>query len=201
MIVIKIVLASSSPRRHQLLTQIGLEFEVIEPEIDETNGMNLEASELVKFLAYEKAHFVANKIQKDLQKNERCLVIGADTVVIKEKILGKPQDSQEATEMLKYIQGSWHKVMTGITVIDASNMKGLSDFEITDVKIKELSDSTIKAYVDSKEPLDKAGAYGIQGLGSILVERINGCYFNVVGLPLAKLYTLLKEFGVFIVKL
>lgn len=183
------------------MTQIGLEFEVIEPEIDETNGMNLEASELVKFLAYEKAHFVANKIQKDLQKNERCLVIGADTVVIKEKILGKPQDSQEATEMLKYIQGSWHKVMTGITVIDASNMKGLSDFEITDVKIKELSDSTIKAYVDSKEPLDKAGAYGIQGLGSILVERINGCYFNVVGLPLAKLYTLLKEFGVFIVKL
>ncbi|HHX17612.1 MAG TPA: septum formation inhibitor Maf [Clostridium sp.] len=197
--MIKIVLASSSPRRSQLLTQIGLKFDVIEPDIDETDGINLEASQLVKFLAYEKAHFVAKNISKNLQSNEKCLVIGADTIVEKEKILGKPKNSKEAFEMLKYIQGSWHKVMTGIAVIDVATMKGISDFEITDVKMKELTDSTIKAYVDTKEPLDKAGAYGIQGLGSIFVEKINGCYFNVVGLPLSKLDTVLKKFGVSIV--
>lgn len=197
--MIKIVLASSSPRRSQLLTQIGLNFEVIEPDIDETDGINLEASQLVKFLAYEKAHFVAKNISKNFQKDEKCLVIGADTIVKKERILGKPQNSQEAFEMLKHIQGSWHKVLTGIAVIDAATMKGTSDFEITDVKMKELTDSTIKAYIDTKEPLDKAGAYGIQGLGSIFVEKINGCYFNVVGLPLAKLDTLLRKFGVSIV--
>lgn len=197
--MIKIVLASSSPRRSQLLTQIGLNFEVIEPDIDETDGINLEASQLVKFLAYEKAHFVAKNISKNFQKDEKCLVIGADTIVKKERILGKPQNSQEAFEMLKHIQGSWHKVLTGIAVIDAATMKGISDFEITDVKMKELTDSTIKAYIDTKEPLDKAGAYGIQGLGSIFVEKINGCYFNVVGLPLAKLDTLLRKFGVSIV--
>ncbi|MDQ2086278.1 Maf family protein [Herbivorax sp. ANBcel31] len=197
--MIKIVLASSSPRRRQLLTQIGLEFEVIKPDIDETNSMNLEADELVKFLAYEKAHFVAKDISKSLPKDERCLVIGSDTVVVKDKILGKPKNNQEAFEMLKHIQGSWHKVMTGVAVIDAFDMKGISDFEITDVKIKELSDNSIKAYVDSKEPLDKAGAYGIQGLGSVLVEKINGCYFNVVGLPLAKLETLLNKFKVDII--
>lgn len=197
--MIKIVLASSSPRRSQLLTQIGLNFEVIEPDIDETDGINLEASQLVKFLAYEKAHFVAKNISKNFQRDEKCLVIGADTIVKKERILGKPQNSQEAFEMLKHIQGSWHKVLTGIAVIDAATMKGTSDFEITDVKMKELTDSTIKAYIDTKEPLDKAGAYGIQGLGSIFVEKINGCYFNVVGLPLAKLDTLLRKFGVSIV--
>ncbi|NLI58856.1 MAG: septum formation inhibitor Maf [Clostridium sp.] len=197
--MIKIVLASSSPRRSQLLTQIGLNFEVIEPDIDETDGINLEASQLVKFLAYEKAHFVAKNISKNFQRDEKCLVIGADTIVKKERILGKPQNSQEAFEMLKHIQGSWHKVLTGIAVIDAATMKGISDFEITDVKMKELTDSTIKAYIDTKEPLDKAGAYGIQGLGSIFVEKINGCYFNVVGLPLAKLDTLLRKFGVSIV--
>lgn len=197
--MIKIVLASSSPRRSQLLTQIGLNFEVIEPDIDETDGINLEASQLVKFLAYEKAHFVAKNISKNFQRDGKCLVIGADTIVKKERILGKPQNSQEAFEMLKHIQGSWHKVLTGIAVIDAATMKGISDFEITDVKMKELTDSTIKAYIDTKEPLDKAGAYGIQGLGSIFVEKINGCYFNVVGLPLAKLDTLLRKFGVSIV--
>lgn len=197
--MIKIVLASSSPRRSQLLTQIGLNFEVIEPDIDETDGINLEASQLVKFLAYEKAHFVAKNISKNFRRDEKCLVIGADTIVKKERILGKPQNSQEAFEMLKHIQGSWHKVLTGIAVIDAATMKGISDFEITDVKMKELTDSTIKAYIDTKEPLDKAGAYGIQGLGSIFVEKINGCYFNVVGLPLAKLDTLLRKFGVSIV--
>jgi septum formation protein len=197
--MIKIVLASSSPRRSQLLTQIGLNFEVIEPDIDETDGINLEASQLVKFLAYEKAHFVAKNISKNFQRDEKCLVIGADTIVKKERILGKPQNSQEAFEMLKHIQGSWHKVLTGIAVIDAATMKGISDFEITDVKMKELTDSTIKAYIDTKEPLDKAGAYGIQGLGSIFVEKINGCYFNVVGLPLSKLDTVLKKFGVSIV--
>ncbi|TYQ16095.1 UNVERIFIED_CONTAM: septum formation protein [Acetivibrio alkalicellulosi] len=196
MINIKIVLASSSPRRRDLLKQIGLDFTVINPNIDETNNMKMSATQLVKFLAYEKALCVA----KELSENrEDCLVIGADTVVVKDCILGKPKDEKEAFEMLKHLQGDWHNVMTGIAVINTNNLKGKKSVEITKVKMKEMSDDSIKAYIQSKEPFDKAGAYGIQGLGSIIVERLNGCYFNVVGLPLSKLNTLLNEFGVYLV--
>lgn len=194
--MIRIVLASASPRRSELLRQIGLGFEVVTSDIDESNKMNLSADELVKHLAYEKALHVAQKVAQRGKDPNRCLVIGADTIVVKDSILGKPGDRDEAVRMLKTLSGNWHEVMTGIAVIDTKDFRNVKSFETTRVKLKELSDDTILAYVNSKEPMDKAGAYGIQGKGALLVERIEGCYFNVVGLPLARLADLLKSLGV-----
>lgn len=191
----QIILASASPRRKELLGQVGLEFKVVEPDIDETNSLNFGAAELVQHLAYEKALNVANKIA-NITGTDGALVIGADTVVFKDSILGKPSDKDEAFEMLKNLQGQWHDVITGLAVVDTVTRKSISVFDTTRVKMKVLSDRAIQAYIDSGEPLDKAGAYGIQGLGAVIVEKIEGCYFNVVGLPLAKLSNLLENFGV-----
>ncbi|MFZ5990081.1 MAG: Maf family protein [Bacillota bacterium] len=195
--MVQIVLASASPRRSELLKQIGLNFKVVTSNIDENNRMNLSAVELVQHLAYEKAFDVAKRMNKNFN-DAKCLVIGADTVVVKDGILGKPKDSEDAFKMLKQLQGGWHKVITGIAVIDALDLNGAKSYEVTDVKMKTLSDDAIYSYIDSKEPMDKAGAYGIQGLGAVLVEKIDGCYFNVVGLPIAKLSDLLRDFGVFV---
>ncbi|HOM01812.1 MAG TPA: Maf family protein [Acetivibrio sp.] len=194
--MIRIVLASASPRRSELLRQLGLEFEVVLSDIDESNKENLKADELVQHLAYKKALDVAKKLESRDSGKNRYLVIGADTVVVKDGILGKPKDRDDAVRMLKHLSGSWHEVMTGIAIIDTKDFKSEKSVEVTKVKMKELSDDTVLAYVDSKEPMDKAGAYGIQEKGAILVERIEGCYFNVVGLPLARLSDLLKGFGV-----
>lgn len=191
----QIILASASPRRKELLGQIGLKFDVVEPDVDETNSLNLGADELVQHLACKKAINAANKIV-NMTRMEGALVIGADTVVVKDGILGKPRNEDEAFCMLKKLQGDWHEVITGLAVVDTVTNKSISGFETTRVKMKELSDRAINAYISSKEPLDKAGAYGIQGLGAVLVEKIEGCYFNVVGLPLAKLSDLLGIFGV-----
>jgi len=121
-------------------------------------------------------------------------------VVVKDRIMGKPKDRDDAVRMLKHLSGSWHEVMTGIALIDTKDFRSVTSVEITKVKMKELTDDTILAYVDTKEPMDKAGAYGIQEKGAILVERIEGCYFNVVGLPLGRLSDLLKDFGVSVLK-
>ncbi|HHV28284.1 Maf family protein [Acetivibrio mesophilus] len=194
--MIGIVLASASPRRSELLRQVGLDFEVVLSDIDESNKENLKADELVQHLAYHKALDVARKVANRDNGKNRYLVIGADTVVVKDGILGKPKDRNDAIRMLKHLSASWHEVMTGISIIDTADFESVKSLEVTRVKMKELSDDTILAYVDSKEPMDKAGAYGIQEKGALLVERIEGCYFNVVGLPLARLSDLLKDFGV-----
>lgn len=191
----KIILASASPRRKELLKQICLEFSVVIPDIDETNTMNLSAGELVKHLAYEKALNVADKVSENMGIESK-IVIGADTVVVKDGILGKPMDRDEAFKMLKTLQGHWHDVITGLAVLDTVTNKCFKVFETTHVKMKMLSDYKINAYIDSGESLDKAGAYGIQGLGAVLVEKIEGCYFNVVGLPLARLSDVLGNFDV-----
>ncbi|WP_027622708.1 Maf family protein [Acetivibrio clariflavus] len=193
----QIILASQSPRRSELLKQLGLNFQIRIADIDESNSMGLKASELVQYLAFEKAKAVA----EDSSLDRDSIVIGADTVVVKDgAILGKPRDKQEAFNMLKSLNGSWHEVMTGIAVIDANSFKYDKCVEITRVKMKELKDETIIAYINSGEPLDKAGAYGIQGLGAVLVDRIEGCYFNVVGLPISKLSDILKNYGVYVLK-
>lgn len=194
--MIRIVLASASPRRSELLRQIGLDFEVVPSDIDESNKEDLKADELVQHLAYEKALDVARKVADRDNGRNRYLVIGADTVVVRDGILGKPEDRNDAFSMLKHLSGNWHEVMTGISLVDTADLRSAKSVEITRVKMKELSNETILAYVDSKEPMDKAGAYGIQRKGAMLVERIEGCYFNVVGLPLARLSDLLKGFGV-----
>ncbi|ABN51328.1 MAG TPA: septum formation inhibitor Maf [Hungateiclostridium thermocellum] len=198
--MVKIVLASGSPRRSELLKQIGLDFEIVLSDIDESNEENLKANELVQHLAYKKAYDVAKKVANRENGKERYLVVGADTVVVKDRIMGKPKDRDDAVRMLKHLSGSWHEVMTGIALIDTKDFRSVTSVEITKVKMKELTDDTILAYVDTKEPMDKAGAYGIQEKGAILVERIEGCYFNVVGLPLGRLSDLLKDFGVSVLK-
>ncbi|MCX7711356.1 MAG: Maf family protein [Clostridia bacterium] len=185
-----IVLASASPRRLELLKQIGITFRVIPSDIEEKVDDCLPAGIVAENLAFEKAVSVAKQIKSD------TLVIGADTIVVKDRILGKPQSEENAFEMLKSLSGSWHEVITGVTVVDCLTMEYRRQHEITRVKMRELSESTINAYVGTGEPVDKAGAYGIQGIGAVLVERIEGCYFNVVGLPLTRLVGMLEDYNV-----
>ena len=185
-----IILASASPRRKELLEQIGLKFEVEPSNYEENLNSELEPRELAKSLSLKKAELVARN-RKD------ALVIAADTFVVLEgKILGKPQTETIARKMLEAISGKQHSVITGFTIIDTGSHKALSRSVATKVYIRKLTSNEIDAYVKSKEPLDKAGAYAIQGLGSVIVEKIEGDYFNVVGLPLSALSESLKEFGI-----
>ncbi|UZQ83844.1 nucleoside triphosphate pyrophosphatase [Thermoanaerobacter sp. RKWS2] len=187
----KIVLASKSPRRRELLSNLGLDFEVIESNVEEFSNEK-HPSRYVMDLSFNKAMLVAKKLK------EEAIVIGADTiVVIGDKVLGKPKDRDEAYIMLKSLQGRVHTVYTGITIVRTEDFKYVSDFEETKVWIKKLQDEEIFNYIDTGECYDKAGAYAIQGFGALIVEKIVGDYFNVVGLPISKLFDILKrEFDV-----
>ncbi|MDF2987921.1 MAG: maf [Eubacterium sp.] len=185
-----IILASASPRRQQLLNQIGLLFTVTPSKIDEVMDQNLEPSQVAMSLASQKCIDIAT------QTKHNSLVIGADTIVVKDnKLLGKPKNEQEAFDMLKDLNGAWHEVVTGVCLCRTSDMKTISDFETTRVKIAKKSDEFFKSYIATGEPFDKAGAYGIQGYGSLLVEKIEGDFFNVMGLPLFKLSCMLEKIG------
>lgn len=184
-----IILASASPRRQQLLTQIGLDFFVEPSCIDENLNCEMDFGHLVAEIAFQKAAAVA-------KKHEKGLVLGADTIVVlDEEVLGKPATLQEAEGMLSHLSGRWHRVFTGLTLIDAATNHCLKEFEESQVKFKNLSSSEIQNYVETGEPLDKAGAYAIQGKGALFVEKIYGDYYNIVGLPLFKLNTMLIRFG------
>ncbi|MDN5316239.1 MAG: nucleoside triphosphate pyrophosphatase [Thermoanaerobacterium sp.] len=187
----KIVLASNSPRRREILSNIGLDFDVIPSNIAEETKEE-EPENIVMDLSRKKALCVAEKLDDD------SIVIGADTVVVIDgEILGKPKDKGEAFSMLRNLSGRWHKVYTGVSVVSLRNRKIINDYESTDVYIKNLSNDMILNYIEKGECLDKAGSYAIQGYGSLIVERINGDYFNVVGLPISKLYDIfLKEFNI-----
>lgn len=185
-----IVLASASPRRRELLEQIGLKFEV-EPSnhIEETHQM-LKPRELAEAISYEKALAVA-------KKRKNAIIIAADTLgVLEGKVIGKPKTNAEAREMLAMLRGKSHAVITGFTVLDTDESKVLTRSVETKVRVKKLTSEEIDAYVESEEPLDKAGAYAIQGLGATIIDSIEGDYSNVVGLPLNTLVKSLKEFGV-----
>ena len=185
----QVILASASPRRLALLQQIGIEAKVCPAEFDEVSGSAVQAEDVVLANAIGKCKAVV-KI-----KGDSLPVIAADTVVVAEGvILGKPQNEEDAVEMLKQLSGKTHKVMTGIAVSYAGEM--LAEVCETEVVFRELTDEEIKKYVANGEPLDKAGAYGIQGMGAVLVEKINGCYNNVVGLPLTRLQLILAKLGV-----
>jgi septum formation protein len=186
----RVVLASASPRRLELLKQIGLSFEVMPSNIAEEIPDFLSPEDAVKNLAHQKALDVARKV------GGGCLVIGADTVVVKDAILGKPKDDAHALDMLRALQGGWHDVITGVALISTSNMTSITGYEKTRVKVRELTDEMIMTYIKTGEPADKAGAYGIQGIGALIVEGIEGCYFNVVGLPLHKLSLMLEDYGI-----
>ena len=183
------ILASASPRRQELLTKIVEDFKIIVSDFDEDSvKFNGDVEEYVRTLAKEKALAVASKTKKD------SIIIAADTVVvIDSKILGKPKDEKDAYNMLEMLSDNVHRVYSGIAVINTANNLIKNEAVFTEVKFSKLTHEDIIKYIDSKEPLDKAGAYGIQGLGALFVEKINGCYYNVVGLPLNKLNSIIKE--------
>jgi len=185
-----IILASVSPRRRELLEKIGLEFKVEASNYNEEMNSDQEPHGLAKSISLEKAKAIASH-------HHNALIIAADTfIVFRGKILGKPRSEREAREMLEALSGKIHSVITGFTIIDTDSQRVLSRTTETKVHIKKLTPGEIDAYVRSKEPLDKAGAYAIQGLGSVIVDKINGDYFNVMGLPLNALTESLKEFGI-----
>lgn len=185
----KIVLASQSPRRKELLGRMGLEFVTQASKIDESAFDGLEARELVATLSREKAQWIARQLDGE------TLVIGADTVVVRDgAALGKPKDAEDAVAMLLSLSGRDHQVCTGVTVCRGERV--LTQVEETQVTFRELTEAEVRQYVSTGEPMDKAGAYGIQGLGGLLVEGIRGDYSNVVGLPVCRLGQMLKDFGV-----
>lgn len=188
----KIILASKSPRRKQILEQVGLKFTVVVSDFDETRIKFKTPQEMVKKLSLEKARIIA-------AKNPNVIIIGADTTVIyKNEIIGKPTSKQDAVRILKLLSGKVHEVVTGFTVVGGK--KSITKAVTSRVKFKQLSEAEIKAYVETGEPMDKAGGYGIQDKGGVFIENIQGDYFNIVGLPIFAVSEVLKQFGVEITK-
>jgi len=178
-----VVLASNSPRRKEILNNF-INFKVVSSNITEEFSEEDNPKVVAMSLAFQKAIDVFSKL------NEDSIVIAADTIVYLEKILGKPCDESEALEMLSSLSGKVHYVYTGFSIIDSTTK--VVDYVETKVKFKEISKGQIKKYINTNEPYDKAGAYAIQGIASIFIESIEGDFFNVVGLPIAKIEEVLK---------
>lgn len=187
-----LILASASPRRHGLLTQAGIKFQVAAANLNEDLLENEAAAAYVQRLAEEKAQAIWNIHESQNTPEDPLVVLGADTcVAIDGHILGKPTDSADARRMLELLNGRTHAVLTGIAVVTEKNV--YRDLDITQVTFNRIIDSEIAKYIVSGEPLDKAGAYAIQGYAARWIPRIEGCYFNVVGLPIARTVALLAE--------
>jgi len=186
----RIILASESPARQNLLRQIKILFSVVPSKIQESQRRFATPKEQVQTLAAEKARHVASR-------TKHGLVIGADTIIVRKgKVIGKPRTRSEAVKILKELSGTTHSVFTGLAVVDAATGRSSVDYVKTSVKMKKLTQKEIEAYVSTGESFGKAGAYAAQGKGAILIERVDGCYCNVVGLPLPKLGDMLKKFNV-----
>jgi len=187
---ITIILASNSPRRRDLLCQIGIKFTIDPADVDERVLPHELPEGYAVRVAVDKARLAASRAGAGI-------VIAADTiVVVDDEILGKPADASDAERMLKMLSGKVHRVITGLAVMDAATGKTLTRTSITRVWFRRLVQQEIASYIATGEPLDKAGAYGIQERGALLVDKIEGCYFNVVGLPLSLLGELLRSFGI-----
>jgi len=185
----RLILASSSPRRCELLKQLGVDFEVIPSKIEEDSVLGESPGEHVIRLAEAKALDVGNRFPDHW-------VIGADTIVYVDGIiLGKPKSREEALKMLQLMSGKEHRVLTGISVEHSNKGKGESEAVETAVRVKVLSPAEMEWYIGTGEPFDKAGGYGIQGIGSFMIESINGSYTNVVGLPLCELMQMMSRLG------
>ena len=201
----QIILASASPRRKELLEQIGLTFDICPAKGEEVITKTVPA-EVVKELASQKAKEVAGMVKSYEEKHEELMtpqdimVIGADTIVAYEdQILGKPKDEEDAYRMLSMLSGNTHSVYTGVSIIllGASGKAGeLNFYEKTDVVMRQMDENEIRRYIATGEPMDKAGAYGIQGKCAIFIDKIDGDYNNVVGLPIAAIYRELKKLGI-----
>ncbi len=193
----RIILGSASPRRRELLQLMGVKFEVLASEAEE-HYHSILPPDIVKELALMKAQNVSELLLKQASwKEDICVVIGADTIVVKDgQIMGKPKSQEDAFEMIKSLQGRTHEVYTGVALLECSD-KGVyvraNHAEETKVFVHEMEDWEIREYISSGEAMDKAGAYGIQGRFATYIDRIEGDYYNVVGLPVAYLYQQLKE--------
>ena len=186
----RIILASTSPRRIELLTEIGLTFKVCPANIDETIDNRHAPHWIAMDLAYQKARKVADSIRDD-----KAIILGGDTIVVyREHLLGKPKTQKEAVAMLTRLNGKTHQVITGMCLIQGKKI--LKGYESTAVSFRKVTREWILDYVASGEPMDKAGAYAIQEKGALLVKKIKGDYPNVIGLPLVKLSEMLSQFGI-----
>jgi septum formation protein len=179
-----IILASRSPRRAFLIEQVGLHFRQIPSHIEEhINGMNPEEYVM---------HYARKKAEEIQKKHPNSLIIGADTtVVLNNEIIGKPRDEDDAFHIVKKLSGKCHEVFTGVSVLLRDNR--LTDIAKTKVYFKQISDEDIREYISTSEPMDKAGAYGIQGFGSQFIDKIEGCYFNVMGFPIPLFYKMCNK--------
>ncbi len=187
----KLILGSSSPRRISILKGIGFNLEIRKPNVDEDEYLNTikDPIDLTIKLSSEKAHSV-------WRGGDKTLIVAADTIVyLNGQILGKPDDRESALKMLRLLSGREHEVYTGFTIIDTMQNKAISDYEVTKVKFRELSEREILWYIDTKEPFGKAGGYAIQGRAAIFVEAVHGDFFNVVGFPIAKFVKTLNKEG------
>jgi septum formation protein len=190
---VKIILASSSPRRAEILRDAGIAFEILPTQIDETALPSETARAMVARLAEAKARAAAAQMGAGTHE---CVIVGADTTVeLDGEILGKPRDSAHSREILAKLSGRTHHVLTGIFLLRLPDNATRAAVENSAVTFARLSEEEIDTYAATGEPLGKAGAYAIQGLAGRYIPRIEGCYFNVVGLPLARLYALLRELG------
>ena len=192
----RIILASQSPRRHELIKSLNVKFEVVNPTFDEKLDTDNYSDNIILSLSLNKALSVF-ELKKSSTDNffNNCLIISADTVVVNEnKIYGKPKDKTAAKEMLRSLSGKTHFVVTAISVVDSDTKKSVSKLTKTYVTFQNLSDELIQKYVEEKKPLDKAGAYGIQEMGSEFIKEVDGDMENVIGLPTKTLKEILKEF-------
>ena len=183
----EIILASGSPRRKELLMRMGVDFDIMLCDAEEVYDESMSPTDVVEYLAKQKAGIV-NKMAQGR------VVIGADTVVsIGEHILGKPNSKDEAYEMIKKLSGNWHEVITGICIYE--NEKHITEHETTRVHFVEMTEGEIDGYINTDEPYDKAGAYGIQGLAGMYIDRIEGDFYNIMGFPMARVHAMLKSIG------
>jgi len=187
-----LVLASASPRRRELLTQAGFEFQLFPANIPEVRRPNEDPATFAVRLAQEKAQSVFDQLASREQPGT-ILVLGADTIVVTaEEILGKPEDAADAARMLRLLSGRMHDVITGVCLISEQTTEVAT--ETTSVTVRKISEKEIAAYVASGEPMDKAGAYAIQGYAARWIPRVEGCYFNVVGLPVALVASMIERY-------
>lgn len=183
----KIVLASGSPRRKSLFELMGLNFEVIASEVDEKEDFDYPEVKVLE-LSYKKAVKVAENVKEGI-------IIGADTIVVlDDKILEKPKNEKQAKKMLRILSGRTHTVYTGFSIVKKPEGKCVSEYSKTKVSFRELGDDEIDAYVETKSPLDKAGGYGIQDFGALFVNKVDGCFYNVMGFPVTKFYSTMRQF-------
>ena len=187
----RIVLASKSPRRREILSMLGLKFDIVSADADESSELT-DPAQLVRELSLRKARATKALLQQQGEWNDDTLIIASDTVVAANgAILGKPRDEADAARMLSLLSGRTHQVISGVSLLYGTRER--ADFDATSVRFCNITPAEIEDYVRSGEPMDKAGAYAVQGLASVYIKGLEGDYFNVVGLPVHKLNTMLRE--------